>query len=183
MTWARLDDQFCFNPKISKAGNEVAGLLARAICWSSANSTEGFIPMHVASLLGASRVRARCTSAELWLEVDEGETFVITGRKDTGRRKLDDVTVVIKEPGYYIRDFLHYNRSRTDARANESADERADVQHLSAHKDARAARPGPSLPINQPTSTGSPKPKAGLVGSESGFGNLNPYHVVPEEAA
>ncbi len=148
MAWARLDDQFAFNPKVVSAGNEVAGLFARAICWVSANDTEGFIPMQVAALLAASRVRRGCTTAGLWLEVSEGETFLITGRKDSGRRPLADVTVTIETDGYYVRDYLHYNRARADARANESADARANVQHLSAHKDARAARPVPSLKNN-----------------------------------
>ncbi len=157
MAWARLDDQFAFHRKVVKAGNEVAGIFSRSICWSSANDTDGFIPDEIALLIAGKRRQTdseralKCvTNAGLWLPVHAGETFVVTGRKDSGRRSLPDVTVTIEGDGYYVRDFLHYNRARTDARAGESADARADVQRLSARKDARAARPVP-LVTNQPT--------------------------------
>lgn len=156
MAWARLDDQFAFNRKIVKAGNEVAGVFARAICWASANDSDGFIPDDIAVLLAGKRrhsdsiaVLDRVTSSGLWLRVEAGESFVISGRRDSGRRPLPDVHVSINEDGYYVRDFLHFNRASTDARASESADARADVQRVRAHKDARAARPVPSQPLIQ----------------------------------
>jgi len=173
MAWARLDDQFAFNPKIVNAGNHVAGLFARSLCYATAHSTDGFIPESIVLLLadpGAGATRAKrgrdaaqarmklalqlaeeCETAGLWTRCEPGETFVVTGRKDSGRRPLADVTVTIEADGYYIRDFLHYNRARTDARAGESADARANVQRVRAHKDARAARPVPSLPIKEPS--------------------------------
>jgi hypothetical protein len=153
MAWARLDDQFAFNPKIVAAGNDCAGLFARAVAWCSANETNGFVPMHIACILAASRLRNKCVTNGLWMRVGCGDTFQITGRKDSGRRKLDDVEVVVEADGYYIRDFLHYNRARTDARANETADERAEVRHHPPLA-ARATRPDPphiETP-NQPTS-------------------------------
>jgi hypothetical protein len=178
MAWARLDDQFAFNTKVVKAGNEVAGIFARAICWASANDSDGFIPDEIALLLAGRRRQSdseralKCvSSAGLWIPVVPGESFVITGRKDSGRRFLPDVTVTIEADGYYIRDFLHYNRARTDARAGESADARANVQRVRAHKDARAARPVPSLPIKEPSlpsNESRPEPPEGQEGINIG---------------
>ncbi len=156
MAWARLDDQFWSNPKIEAAGTAAAGLFARALCYCSAHSTDGFVPRHVAGRLAArSRSIEGVTKAGLWLPVAPGDGFFVTGRKDSGRRKLPDVEVSIEAHGYYIRDYLHYNRASSDLRTDESADERANVQIKradeiaeSAHKDARASRPVPT-PINK----------------------------------
>lgn len=166
MAWARLDDQFAFNPKIVSAGNLAAGIFARALCWSSAHGTDGFIPENIAMLLcdpgpGATRtkrerdahkIRAKLaeeaqntvTSASLWVPVAPGDEITITGRKDSGRRPLPDVHIVIEAHGYYIRDFLHYNRARTDARTGESADEIAPASAKVAHKDVLSTRPVPT---------------------------------------
>mgnify|MGYP001371796582 CR=1 FL=1 len=182
MAWARLDDQFAFHHKVVKAGNEVAGIFARAICWSSANDTDGFIPDEIALLLAGNRRQTdakralNCVStAGLWLPVTPGESFVITGRKDSGRRTLPDVTVVIEADGYYVRDFLHYNRASTDARAGESADARANVQRVRAHNDARASRPVPTLPIEPPSFL-----PTSVVDAEGQEGNENGKHQLPD---
>lgn len=165
MSWARLDDQFWSNPKIVAAGNESAGIFARALSYCAANETNGFVPMTIARTI-ASRLRARerLEMNQLWTKVTPGDRFTITGRKDSGRRKLPDVTVTVEADGYYIRDYLHYNRARTDARANESAseissvrferaNERADEISKNAHKDARAALPYPTQPLDKPPSS------------------------------
>lgn len=152
MAWARLDDQFWSNPKIEAAGNAAAGLFARALCYCSAHGTDGFVPRQIAGRLAArSRSIEGVTKAGLWLAVAPGDVFVVTGRKDSGRRKLPDVEVVIEAHGYYIRDYLHYNRARSDLRTDESADERASVQIRRA--DVRSlgaetrALPVPSRPL------------------------------------
>lgn len=193
MAWARLDDQFWSNPKIESAGNAAAGLFARALCYCSAHGTDGFVPRQIAGRLAArSRSIEGVTKAGLWLPVGPGDVFVVTGRKDSGRRKLPDVEVTIEAHGYYIRDYLHYNRARSDLRTDESADECANVQFtrasalsMSAHKDARAARPDPSPTSITPTNQSLEDPgtsdaaQVGSVGNR--FGNLEP--VLPEAAA
>jgi hypothetical protein len=172
MGWARLDDQFWANPKIDRAGNTAAGVFARALCYCSAQTTDGYVPRAIASQIsGHTRTINRLISVGLWTEVWPGDVFVVSGRKDSGRRKLPDVEVTIEAHGYYIRDYLHYNRARTDARADESADERANVQirradvHSPSTGDARAARP---VPIEEPTNPSiedPPEPtNGGLVG-------------------
>lgn len=144
MAWARLDDQFAFNQKIVSAGNQAAGIFARALCWSSANNTDGFVPDHISKLFAEQRHLKSVTSSGLWVRVAPGDEITITGRKDSGRRPLPDVHIVIEAHGYYIRDFLHYNRSCTDARTGESADESAPASAKVAHKDVLSTRPVPT---------------------------------------
>lgn len=158
MAWARLDDQFAFNPKVMAAGNEAVGVFARAVCYCSANETDGFIPDDIAALLARKPLRNRVETSQLWIKVSPGDKFKVTGRKDSGRRRLPDVEVVIKAHGYYIRDYLHYNRARSDARAGETADERANVHDLRAQNGDPPSRPvpielqppPPSTPITDP---------------------------------
>ena len=176
MAWARLDDQFWSNPKIVAAGNAAAGIYARALCYCSANNTDGFVPASVARQISVRRAALQhLVSVRLLTEVSPGDVLTICNRKDSGRRKLPDVVVTIEADGYYIRDYLHYNRARSDIRADESADERASVQILradesafAAHKDARASRPVPSRSIKPsflPTSTTDGE---GQEGNENG---------------
>lgn len=195
MAWARLDDQFWSNPKVVAAENDAAGVFARALCYASAHNTDGFVPDAIAALItdpgaGATRtkrerdankvraelaanLRKRVTNANLWVPCEPGDVFQIRGRKDTGRRPLPDVDVTIKAHGYYIRDFLHYNRASTDARAGESTDARATVQRVRADAQssestlARAARPVPS-PTNKEPSLPSNGSREGLEGLKIG---------------
>ena len=177
MAWARLDDQFWSNPKIVAAGNAAAGIYARALCYCSANNTDGFVPASVARQISVRRAALQhLVSVRLLTEVSPGDVLTICNRKDSGRRKLPDVVVTIEADGYYIRDYLHYNRARSDVRADESADERASVQisradesAFAAHKDARASRPDPALPLpNKEPLLPSNESREGEEGNENG---------------
>jgi len=188
MAWARLDDQFWSNPKIIAAGNQAAGIFARALCYCSANDTDGFVPAPIGRQIGGKGASIeRLISARLWTKAEPGDVFLITGRKDSGRRKLPDVEVTIEAHGYYIRDYLHYNRARTDARAGEIADERADVQIRranesaeSAHKDARATRPVPSPITKEPAP--APHRLANQGDTPHGQGGAGDVETVGDEA-
>ena len=58
MSWARLDDAFWRNPKILAAGNEAAGLYARALSYSADNETAGFLTTETVRTLAPSRGKA-----------------------------------------------------------------------------------------------------------------------------
>lgn len=55
MPWARLDDAFWRNPKVLAAGNEAAGLYARALSYAADNGTAGLLPLDTVKTLAGSR--------------------------------------------------------------------------------------------------------------------------------
>lgn len=58
MPWARLDDAFWRNPKVLAAGNEAAGLYARALSYSADNGTGGLLSLDTVKTLAGSRFKA-----------------------------------------------------------------------------------------------------------------------------
>lgn len=77
MGWFKVDDQLAFHAKIVAAGNAAMGLWIRAGSWSSAQLTDGFIPVHMANAM-ANGMANECdalVTAGLWDEVDGGFQF------------------------------------------------------------------------------------------------------------
>lgn len=69
MPWARLDDAFWRNPKVLEAGNEAAGVYARALSYSADNGTLGHLNASTIKALCGSRsakVTRQLCDAELW---------------------------------------------------------------------------------------------------------------------
>lgn len=58
MAWARLDDAFWRNPKVLAAGNEAAGLYARALSFAADNGTAGLLTTDTVKTLAGSRWKA-----------------------------------------------------------------------------------------------------------------------------
>lgn len=163
MSWVRLDDGFHSNPKVRKAGNVGAGVYARALSWCGAYHTDGFISRKDAALIGKTAELRKVTEAELWEEIEPGDTRTVTGRRDSGNRPLPDVTLVFDCYGFFISDFLHSNSTKAeveearakrsaagakggaatqadakaDAQANASADAQAPVKHSPKHTPAQ----------------------------------------------
>jgi hypothetical protein len=91
MSWARLDDQMAFHPKVVMAGNEAVGAWARAIAWCAAHLTDGVVPWHVAITIASKKT---------WMKLIE------IGLIDDG-----------KDPNYLIvHDFLTYNPTAESVR-------------------------------------------------------------------
>lgn len=141
MAYTKLDDQFHSHPKLQlarKDANAVAGIYARALSYCGAGLTDGFVDGFWVGSIATAKLLATVTLVELWEQVARGEMRTVTGRKDSGRRKRDDVTVVMPASGFFIPDYLHYNASREEIERNRSTYESADDAHLSAQTQTRS---------------------------------------------
>lgn len=94
MTWARLDDQFTDHPKVVEAGPMAGWLYVCGLTYANRYLTDGFIPgaqvKRLADLPNCDELADRLVSVGLWDAVDGG---------------------------YRIHDFLDYNRSAADVKA------------------------------------------------------------------
>lgn len=163
MSWAKLDDQFHSHPKLHLAGkraNEVAGIYSRALSYCGAHQTDGFVPEGWALSIADRKALELVLSCGLWVRVAHGESFVVTDRRDSGRRRQPDVTVVFPTAGFFIEDYLHFNPSRqevTETRKSRTS-ARAPAAHgrsQNAHKSRRndVAIPDPTPLSDSSTST------------------------------
>lgn len=158
MSWSRIDDGFVWHPKVLAAGNSAVGCWVRCLAHCSANKSDGFVAMPLARAIGSPADLRALTDAGLWRAVRAGEIVSVTGRRDSGRRSLPDVDVRIPSEGYWIADYLHYHRARTEigfggrdgddgertperrtTRTSERADARAGVQQTRAQTRSKRA--------------------------------------------
>lgn len=115
MGWVRLDDRLCLDAKIVAAGNAAVGAWIRALSWAAQQRTDGFVPAGVAVQFGSAKELEAVTRSGLWRSVIEGDTHVVTGRRDpSGRRRLDNVVIVAPGPGYLIENYVKYNPSKAE---------------------------------------------------------------------
>lgn len=92
MTWAKLDDSFPENIKISGLSDRLFRLHVTAICYAARNLTDGEIPENQLRKLGGNQKLAKALSeAGLWETTSRGS--------------------------YVIHDYLEYNPSRADVDA------------------------------------------------------------------
>jgi hypothetical protein len=106
MTWAKLDDGFWSNPKVVAAGNEAAGIYARALSYCCQHLTDGVISADVMRFLGKKRPVSRLVESGL---------------------------VVETEAGFQIPDFLDFNPSRSD-KDEERAEARERMRRVRANR-------------------------------------------------
>lgn len=114
MAWVKLDDQFHSHPKVMQAGNEAAGVYARALAFCGAYYTDGFVSKTWARQITLVPILRKLTRVGLWIEVKAGEWQYVADRKDSGNRTLLDVSLLIREDGYFIPDYLHHNPTRDE---------------------------------------------------------------------
>ena len=127
MVWFRLDDGWHNHPKVVRAGNAGAGLWARCADYSSDNLLDGFVPAVIAQQYGTAREIKRVTEAQLWLPA---------------------------EGGFRIRDFLEYNPSAEQVRADRAATlERVHKFRAKRNAVTRAVRNAAPEPEPEPSSS------------------------------
>lgn len=102
MGWARFDDGYAFHPKLVAAGLEARGLDAAGICYSQAQSTDGFVPDAVVNMLAGTAAKGRQVAQRL---------------VDVGRWARHD-----DRCGYLIHDYLEYNDSRKKVEEKKAAE-------------------------------------------------------------
>lgn len=115
VSWNRMDDDFSDHPKVVAAGNSAVGCWVR--CWATCGRyrTGGFVSSAIAARYGTRQDHHALTEARLWFAVHAGGSYTVTGRRDSGRRRLRDVTVTFPSDGYFIRDFLHFHFTREES--------------------------------------------------------------------
>jgi hypothetical protein len=101
MTWFKVDDGLAFHAKVVQAGNAAMGLWVRAGSWSAQQLTDGFIPEQIALTLGGKGQVTALVAAGLW---------------------------VVVEGGYQIHDYLSYNPTADEVRADQARKHEAKVR-------------------------------------------------------
>lgn len=91
MPAVNLLDDFHSNPKVIAAGNEAAGVYARALSYCGAYLTDGFIPGGWALGAAAGRRKALTRLIEVGLWVEEGDGYRIPDYLDLNRSKAEVV--------------------------------------------------------------------------------------------
>ena len=120
MPWFRVDDGLAFHAKAVAAGNSAMGLWVRAGSWAAQQLNDGFIPDHIAAILGTPSQASKLCRVGLWHEVSGGFSFhewdqrqpkkeVIEEERAAGRRRMQEfraqkkgtksATPVVSEPG------------------------------------------------------------------------------------
>jgi hypothetical protein len=75
VTWFKVDDTLALHAKVVAAGNAAMGLWVRAGSWSAQQLSEGFVPDHIAKMLGSRAEIQRLVEARLWTREDGGYQF------------------------------------------------------------------------------------------------------------
>lgn len=75
MTWFKVDDTLALHAKVVAAGNAAMGLWVRAGSWSAQQLSEGFVPDHIAKMLGSRAEIQRLVDAHLWTREEGGYQF------------------------------------------------------------------------------------------------------------
>lgn len=96
MSWFRVDDRLHGHPKAHAAGNAALGLWTRIGSWISDHLTDGFVPAAVVRQYGTRRELERLILAGM-LEADNHPVY---------------------GAGYYLHDYLDWNRSRNQVLAD-----------------------------------------------------------------
>lgn len=155
MSWARIDDAFAWHPKVLQAGNSAVGCWIRCLVHCCASKTDGFVAEAVARAIGSPDDIQALIDSGLWNRVNAGDAVTVSGRRDTARRRLPDVTLRAPAAGFVIPDFLHFHRSRSECAGPDAGGDDDDAAPTRAHGAVRTApsarRPVPSQPV--PTST------------------------------
>jgi len=75
MPWFKVDDNLAFHRKVVAAGNAAMGLWVRAGALCAQQLTDGFVPTHMAAVLGTPAQIKKLITVGLWTEVDGGYQF------------------------------------------------------------------------------------------------------------
>lgn len=129
MSWVQLDDKFHSNQKTVRAGNDGAGLYARALSYCGDHLTDGWVPLAWAKEIARPALRKKVTEAGLWIEVEGGETYAYVFGDES-------YTVYIDAPGYFIPDYVTTNPTResVEERREELSQKRSEAGKKGAAK-------------------------------------------------
>lgn len=135
MTWVRLDDQFADHPKVTGLSCEAFRLHITAMCWTSAQLTDGVVPFQAMRRLGWFCADPQAAASEL----------VESGAWD------------LHPDGYTIHDYLDYNPSREQVQKERTAARERMAHKRGSSPEVRPNKTGSSGSVQLPPSP-SPSP-------------------------
>jgi hypothetical protein len=147
MTWFKVDDGFWGHPKQTALPPGPVALWVRAGSWSGNQLTDGLVPEHMVTMLGAKKRDAEMlVTAGLWEKVDGGYQFHDWGKWQPTRDEVEKKRVEDAERK------AEWRRKKAEKKAAEEASEAEMSQRDSERTDAvtprgvRSTRPDPTRP-------------------------------------
>ncbi len=152
MPWFQVDDQLSLHRKVSAAGNGAMGLWVRAGSWSMQNLTDGFIPTHIARVLGTQLQIKKLIEVRLWHTVPGGYQFHEWDERQMSAADIAERRRKRAEAG------AKGGRSGSSTQASASANAVADAQPIAEAgaqaKPKQNGTPGPGPVLNGVTKGG-----------------------------
>ena len=146
MTWFKVDDGFWGHPKQTALPAAPVALWVRAGSWSGSQLTDGFVPAHMVTMLGAKKRDAeQLVAAGLWESVDGGFQFHDWAKWQPTR---DDVE---KKRAEDAERKAEWRRKKAEQRAAEAAEAEmsqrdSDRTDAVTPRGVRSSRPDPTRP-------------------------------------
>lgn len=154
MTWVKLDDKMLTHPRIASVGGLGFAVHVAGIIYCGQHLTDGFIPRGAVGLLldltGVGLVDG--------YSGDDATVLALIETGQPGRQSLEDAELWEwddERNGWWIRDYLHYNPSRSEVqrgRANDAARKRkkAPTQAKRSGRNPGGVRAESSAPVPEP---------------------------------
>lgn len=154
MPWFKVDDQLAMHIKTIQAGNAAIGVWVRAGAWASANLTDGFVPVSMQSVLGASDADIEAlVRVGFWHEVEGGWQFHDWGEYQPTAESVRRDRQAAKERMRAVR---ARNKDGTTAR---SGDVRANRQRTGSERSSEVqAKFGDPVPVPVPVPVNDDSP-------------------------
>lgn len=141
MPWFQVDDQLSLHRKVSAAGNGAMGLWVRAGSWSMQNLTDGFIPTHIARVLGTQSQIKKLVEVRLWHVVPGGYQFHEWNERQMSAAEIAERRRKRAEAG--AKGGRSGSSTQASASANAQADASASAQANGQAKPKQNGTPGP----------------------------------------
>lgn len=141
MPWFQVDDQLSLHRKVSAAGNGAMGLWVRAGSWSMQNLTDGFIPTHIARVLGTQSQIKKLVEVRLWHVVTGGYQF-----HEWNERQMSAAEIAERRRKRALagaKGGKSGSGSQASASASAVANAQASVQALAEAESKQNGTPGP----------------------------------------
>jgi hypothetical protein len=139
MAWAKLDDGFFRHPKIMAVGRDARDLYLAALCYASAQLTDGFIPVQAVRLLAAEA------------EIDDAPNAV--------ERLVRGGLWLPADGGYQVKDYLDYNPSAEQVKARRAATAERVANWRTSHADYTTPSNAVTNAVGNDVSTHPPVPR------------------------
>lgn len=147
MPWARFDDRYPWNRKVRGLSDLAFRVDVTAICWSTEQLTDGWLPPGTMSALGLHR---NCTRVARML--------LRAGRwHEPGHECTSEYCYPI-ESGYLIHDWQEYNRPREQVRRERKARQERQERWRRKHRNDASQNASPNASRNASKDGDPPRP-------------------------